>query len=140
MARNKPKKRHTFARPSKATLSGTKRPSIPVWRGHLVVVASIGIPILGMLALGIMLAKAQWHHSIEDRLAAWQNRYSLDSSTVSKFKEMEIQFHGTGNPFTSPIDHNPVEVRIHHEQMASLLEPAQAERFRRDMNSGLWNH
>lgn len=88
-----------------------------------------------------MLAmKAQWNRSIDDRLNKWRQSYNLSAETVAAFRRIELEFHGSGNPFTSPIPHSKEEEDAHHEQMASMMAPEARERFLRDMRSGKWKH
>ena len=84
--------------------------------------------------------KAQWNRSIDDRLNMWQQSYNLSPETVTQFRRIELEFHGSGNPFTTPIPHSKAEENTHHEQMASMLAPEAAERFLRDMHNGRWKH
>jgi hypothetical protein len=117
-------------------------PDLPAqtWRDRLSLTAWIGLLLFGIVALFVFSAKAQWAKSIEDRLSALQSAYQLPDATISRFREIELEFHGSGNPFTSAIPHTQIEVRIHHEQIAALMEPEMGKKFLLDMHRGRWRH
>lgn len=96
--------------------------------------------MLGMIALIVFTAKAQWSKSIDDRLSAWRGAYHLSDTSITRFREIELEFHGSGNPFTSPIPHTSAEVNAHHEKMAALMEPDMGKQFLKDMHRGRWRH
>ena len=93
---------------------------------------------MGILA--VTAAKSQWNRSIDDRLSKWQQAYKLSDETVEQFRRIEIDFHGTGNPFTSPIRRSAQEVHIHHQQMAEIIGEPQGKLFLKDISSGRWKH
>jgi hypothetical protein len=99
------------------------------WRDHLRIGLWITAPLFAGGFFVIGAAKSQWTQSIDDRLAKWQQAYHLSNETVEKFRLIELQFHGSGNPFTSPIHRSPQEVQIHHQQMAEIIGEPQGRLF-----------
>ncbi|MEN9284828.1 MAG: hypothetical protein RLZZ179_2321 [Verrucomicrobiota bacterium] len=110
------------------------------WRDYLKIGLWITTPLFGGGLLLIGSAKSQWNHSIDDRLAKWQQAYHLSEETVKQFRLIELEFHGSGNPFTSPIHRSPQEVQIHHQQMAEIIGEPEGKVFLKDINSGRWKH
>jgi hypothetical protein len=136
-------RRHSRSKPQGRKKSPAPAPPAAVAqrvRDRLIIAAWIALPVAGIVAILILAMKAQWNRSIDDRLNKWQQSYSLSAETVAQFRRIELEFHGSGNPFTSPIPHNKEEEKAHHEQMASMMAPEAAERFLKDMNSGKWKH
>ena len=131
-----------FKPPGRKKSSASARPVTASQRvrDRLIIAAWLVLPIAGIIAILILAMKAQWNRSIEDHLNKWQQSYNLSAETVTELRRIELEFHGSGNPFTSPIPHSKPEENAHHEQMASMLAPEAAERFLRDMHSGKWKH
>jgi len=136
-------RRHSRIRPPGRKKSPAPAPpaaGVQRVRDRLIIAAWLVFPIAGIIAILILAMKAQWNRSIDDRLSKWQQSYNLSAETVTQFRRIELEFHGSGNPLTSPIPHSKEEENAHHEQMASMLAPEAAERFLRDMHSGKWKH
>lgn len=98
------------------------------------------LALAGILAFFIFASKNRWNQSIDARLSSWREAYNLDTQTVERFREIELQFHGSGNPFIGPISHTPNEVKIHHEEMAHLMDSDAGNRFLHDLQKGRWDH
>ena len=62
--------------------------------------------------------------------------YHLDDFTLLRFREIEFQFHGNGNPFTTPALHDDRAVEQHHGHLASLMGEEEGRRFLRDRPEG----
>ncbi len=138
MNRRKPKQRRP-QKPAFGKANGS--PALTMtWRDHLRIGLWITAPLFAGGFFVIGAAKSQWTQSIDDRLAKWQQAYHLSNETVEKFRLIELQFHGSGNPFTSPIHRSPQEVQIHHQQMAEIIGEPQGRLFLNDINRGRWKH
>jgi hypothetical protein len=136
-------RRHSRIKPQSRKKSPAPAPPTPGAkrvRDRLIIAAWLVLPMAGIVAILILAMKAQWNRSIDDRLNKWQQSYDLSAETVTRLRRIELEFHGSGNPFTSPIPHSKAEEDAHHEQIASLMAPEEAERFLRDMHSGRWKH
>ncbi len=110
------------------------------WRDQFRIGFWIIAPLLLAGFLFIASAKSQWNRSIDDRLAQWRQAYHLSDAIVSEFRRIELEFHGSGNPFTSPIQRSPQEVQIHHQQMAEIMGEPQGSQFLKDIRKGRWKH
>lgn len=82
----------------------------------------------------------QWRLSVDQRLATWRSTYGLSEETIREFRRIELEFHGSGNVFTTPIARSPAETVVHHEQMASMVDKKLKDKFLNDLNAGRWNH
>jgi hypothetical protein len=98
------------------------------------------VPLLGVLFVPLWMLWLQWRLSVDQRLAAWRAAYGLSEETIREFRRIELEFHGSGNIFTTPIARSPSETLRHHELMASMLDKKQKDEFLRDLNTGRWNH
>ncbi len=136
-------RRHSRFKPPGRKKSSAPAPPVTATqrvRDRLTIAAWLVLPIAGIVTILILAMKAQWNWSIDDRLNKWQQSYDLSAETVAQLRRIELEFHGSGNPFTSPISHSKPEENAHHGQMASMMAPEAAERFLKDMNSGKWKH
>ena len=61
-------------------------------------------------------------------------------SAVSQLRQIELDFHGSGNPITTPIRHNAIEVKQHHDGMAMLMGKEDGAKFLRDHGAGKLKH
>ena len=52
----------------------------------------------------------------------------------------EMDFHGSGNPSTTPIQHSALEIKEHHDGMALLMKREDGAKFLRDCASGHLGH
>jgi hypothetical protein len=98
------------------------------------------VPLLSVPAILLGMLWIQWRSSIDQRLAEWKATYGLSDDIVREFRRIELEFHGSGNIFTTPIPRTPSETVVHHQQMAQLLESPTRAKFIKDLNSGRWNH
>lgn len=129
--------------PSKA--QGTPRPQRPAsilsrLRERFTIPVLIGFPIVCIVVVSVLVRTGQWRRSIDARLTKWQSKYHLTDEAVARAREIELEFHGSGNPFTSPIKRSAIEVQKHHEELSTLMSEAEALIFLRDMNSHHGDH
>jgi hypothetical protein len=82
----------------------------------------------------------QWRTSLDQRLASWKTTYGLSDDTIREFRRIELDFHGSGIIFTTPIARSPSEILRHHDQMAAMVDEKLKDRFLHDLNTGRWNH
>ena len=135
-------KRHrgqSTVRSSRKTES-TKPANESGWRDRVIIATWVVAPLLSILLLVLGGLWLQWRNSLEQRLAAWKTAYGLSDDEVSQFRRIELEFHGSGNVFTTPIARSSSETIFHHQQMALLLDTPQRQKFINDLNTGRWNH
>lgn len=98
------------------------------------------VPLAAIVAFVFFLSKVKWNSSITLQLNKWQRAYRLDDATVDRLRVIEVNFHGNGNPFASPIPHTKEEVAVHLQEMAALMGKTQGDEFLNDMRRGRWRH
>lgn len=135
----KRRRSHRRSRPGKAA-EAPKAAASTEWRDRAITTAWVVVPLLSVLVVLLGILWLQWRTSLDQRLAAWKTTYGLSDDTIREFRRIELDFHGSGNIFTTPIARSPSETLAHHEQMASMLDRKLKDRFLHDLNSGRWNH
>jgi hypothetical protein len=55
------------------------------------------------------------------RRARWKQAKHLNDDQVDRLRQMELEFHGTANPFSFGRCHTHEESEVHHVQVAALL-------------------
>lgn len=95
--------------------------------------------IVGVLALvltfGIGAMKSKTAQHLDQTINRWRKDYHLTPEQAERVRSIERQFHGSGNPFTLP-SHSAEEVRVHHDEVAAAMNPADGERFLKAQERG----
>ena len=110
------------------------------WKENWIIFGYIGTPVLMFVLLLVFVSKTRWRNGLDDQLARWKVTYHLNDAVVSHLRQIEFDFHGSGNPFTTPIQHSPLEIKEHHDGMATLMKKEDGAKFLRDCASGRWGH
>lgn len=118
----------------------TKTANTSGWRDRAITGIWVAVPLLSVLLVVLGVLWLQWRASLDQRLAAWKAAYGLSDDDVRQFRHIELEFHGSGNIFTTPIARTPSENLVHHQQMAQLLDKPIRDKFINDLNAGRWNH
>jgi hypothetical protein len=88
--------------------------------------------IVGILAVvvtfGIGAMKSNTAQHLDQTINRWRAEFHLTPEQAERMRAIERNFHGTGNPFTLP-SHTAEEVRAHHWEIASVMNPSDGERF-----------
>jgi hypothetical protein len=82
------------------------------------------------MGLGIfhVATSAQFNNFLEMKLGRMRVEYSLTEAQLGEVREMEIAFHGRGNPFFRP-SHTLEEQRAHEIAISKTMSPENAKRF-----------
>lgn len=135
-------KRRRSQRSARST-KGSESPRVAVesgWRDRAITATWVLVPLLSVPAVLLGMLWIQWRSSIDQRLGKWKTTYGLSDDIVREFRRIELEFHGSGNIFTTPIARTPSENLVHHQQMAQLLDKPIRDKFINDLNTGRWNH
>ena len=100
----------------------------------------IGTPVLMIVVLLFFVSRAKWRNGLDNQLSRWKSSYHLSDSVVSQLRQIELDFHGSGNPITTPIKHTALEIKEHHDGMAMLMSKEDGAKFLRDYGSGRLKH
>lgn len=94
---------------------------ILLWLGGLFILAAVS---------GHIITTQIASRNLEQVIKRWKTEYNLNSDQSELIKEIERRFHGGGNPYLQPT-RGTQEVREHHQEIASLMNPADGQRFLR---------
>lgn len=104
---------------------------------------AFGIPC-GFFALivGVMIFGSIQKHSaaLDVKLLRWSERYHLDEQQMSAIRNIELRFHGNGNPLSVGSNHSPAEIREHHISISRVMSPADGVKFLEAMERSGGNH
>lgn len=123
------------SRPSKRphkNARATVPPRSP-WREHLVVAGWVAV-FMAVLALFCTVAGIiNQRIALNRTTAKWKSLYHLTDTQAARIREIELEFHGNGNPFTSRDSGTPEENDAHHLEISRVMNPEDGARFARDM-------
>lgn len=123
-----------FRKKGKALAASTA--SISPWKERTVV----ALCLLGLMAVLALLATiggiAAQNNALDNQLSRWRTRYHLTEEQAARIRQLELEFHGNGNPFTSRESGTPEENDAHHFAISRVMKAEDSERFLRDMKQG----
>ena len=132
------KKPHKFKRGSRK--EGTPASAVSPWKERLVVAACLA-GLMGVLALvGTVMGIGAQRQALDKQFAKWKKTYHLTDEQAARIRQMELDFHGNGNPFTSRDSGTPEENTAHHLEMSRVMNPEDGERFFRDIQHSKEQH
>lgn len=67
--------------------------------------------------------------ALNRQLMQWRASYHLTDQQAARIREIELKFHGNGNPFTSRESGTPQENDAHHLEVSRVMNPEDGERF-----------
>lgn len=103
----------------------------------------LGIPIvlLGIIALPLhIVSTAQQNASVSRTVAKWKTTYHISDEQAARIKEIELDFHGNGSPFSLRPIFSPEEKHRHHEEISRLMSPEDGARFMKAMERSEGKH
>jgi len=83
-----------------------------------------------MLLLVHILSTRQQSLDLDLLVDRWRQQYHLTDEQVRQIREIEMNFHGSGNPFTRP-SHTRAEMREHHREISAHMNPEDGARYLR---------
>ncbi|HAL73386.1 MAG TPA: hypothetical protein DCP71_16625 [Verrucomicrobiales bacterium] len=78
--------------------------------------------------------------SISKTVLKWKNTYHINDEQVEHIKQIELQFHGNGSPFSSKPTRTREEKYRHHEEISRLMSPVDGAHFMKAMENGEVKH
>lgn len=103
----------------------------------------IGVPILLLAVPALVLhfsAIRQQHASVSKTVEGWRTTYHLNDEQVESIKKIEIDFHGSGSPFSFRPVHKKEETHRHHQEIGDLMAPEDGVHFMKAMEKGENKH
>jgi hypothetical protein len=103
----------------------------------------IGVPILLLIVPALVLHFSAIHQqraSISKTVEGWRTIYHLNDEQVENIQKIEIDFHGTGSPFSFRPVHTKEETHRHHQEIGGLMAPEDGARFIKVMEKSEGKH
>lgn len=128
MKKKRPSKRGREAKPARSSSTSSKE----AW-----VLAACIIGFIVFLGIkSSMVGIAQQRAAFDKQLAKWRQTYRLTDEQAARIQQLEADFHGNGNPFTSRGAGKSEEDEAHLLELSRAMNLEDGERFLRDMKLG----
>ena len=103
----------------------------------------IGVPILLLAVPALVLhfsSISQQTASIAKTVEGWKTTYHINDEQAERIKQIELDFHGNGSPFTIKPSRTGEDKHRHHEEISRLMSPEDGARFMRAMERSEGKH
>lgn len=107
---------------------GEPRASIPPLDRLILIIVPVfcfGLAI----SLYILGCIHQQNRELTRQMERWRKSYHLTESQVARIRELELTFHGNGNPFAFRGEPTQQELEQHHIAISQAMPPADGTRF-----------
>jgi len=99
------------------------------WRQRLTVAACVAGFMVFLALFGTVAGMITQRGALNRQLMQWRASYHLTDQQVARIREIELEFHGNGNPFTSRESGTPEENDAHHLEISRVMNPEDGARF-----------
>jgi len=104
--------------------------------------------VFGFLLLLLVFPAVFLHiHSINQQTASisktvqkWKTTYHINDEQAERIKQIELDFHGNGSPFSIKPTRNRDEKHRHHEEIRRLMSAEDGVRFMKAMEKSEGKH
>ena len=99
----------------------------------------IGVPILLLAVPALVLhfsSISQQTASIAKTVEGWKTTYHINGEQAERIKQIELDFHGNGSPFSIKPTRSKDEKHRHHEDISRLMSPEDGAHFMQEMEKG----
>lgn len=103
----------------------------------------IGVPILLLAIPALVLHFSSIHQqttSISKTVQKWKTTYHITDEQAALIKQIEIDFHGNGSPFSIKPARTRDEKHRHHEEISRLMSPEDGAHFMQAMERSEGKH
>ncbi|MBL9184052.1 MAG: hypothetical protein JNN17_18055 [Verrucomicrobiaceae bacterium] len=103
----------------------------------------IGVPILLLAVPALVIhfsSLHQQHASVSKTVEGWKTVYHLDDEQAERIKQIELDFHGSGSPFSIKPARTRDDKHRHHEEISRLMSPEDGAHFMQAMEKGADKH
>ena len=103
----------------------------------------IGVPILLLAIPAFVLHFSSIHQqttSISKTVTKWKTTYHITDEQAERIKQIELDFHGNGSPFSIKPSRTRDEKHRHHEEISRLMPPEDGARFMKSMEKSEGSH
>ena len=106
------------------------------------------LKVIAFLLLFFVAPMLFWHfHAIHLQAASvsktveeWKTLYHITNSQAERIKQIELDFHGSGSPFSIQGHRMPDEKHRHHTEISRLMSPDDGARFMKVMEKSQGRH
>lgn len=124
-------------------LSKKKAATAPTTLASRDKVMLIGIPILLLAVPALVLhfsSISQQTASIAKTVEGWKTTYHINDEQAERIKQIELDFHGNGSPFSIKPTRSKDEKHRHHEDISRLMSPEDGAHFMKVMEKSEGKH
>lgn len=90
--------------------------------------------LAGVVILPVHFAGTSRRDAVLERMMAqWRGRYHLNDDQIVRIKQIELDFHGSGSPFSIRPNYSKDEQHRHHEEISRQMSPDDGVRFMQAM-------
>ncbi len=103
----------------------------------------IGVPILLLAVPALVLHFSSIHQqtsSISRTVQKWKSTYHINDEQAERIKQIELDFHGNGSPFSIKPTRSKEEKHRHHEEISRLMSPEDGAHFMKVMEKSEGKH
>ena len=103
----------------------------------------IGVPILLLAVPALVLhfsSISQQTASIAKTVEGWKTTYHINDEQAERIKQIELDFHGNGSPFSIKPTRSKDEKHRHHEDISRLMSPDDGAHFMKVMEKSEGKH
>ena len=103
----------------------------------------IGVPILLLAIPALVLHFSSIHQqttSISKTVTKWKTTYHINDEQAERIKQIELDFHGNGSPFSIKPARTRDEKDRHQVEISRLMSPEEGARFIKMMEAGNERH
>lgn len=93
-----------------------------------------------LISFGLVVSLYIWgcihqhDRELNRQMERWRKSYHLTEPQVTKIRELELIFHGNGNPFAFRGKPTRQELDQHHAAISQVMPPVDGTRFLTDRN------
>lgn len=104
-------------------------PTKVAWSGKI---RLISLPFILLGGPALVLHFSSIHNqtaSVSRTVAKWRPLYHLDDAQAARIQQIELDFHGSGSPFSIRNMPTAEQKLRHHEQLSRQMSPSDGKRF-----------
>lgn len=106
------------------------------------------LKVLGFLFLFFVVPTLLWHFyaihlqaaSISKTVEKWKTIYHIGDDLAERIKQIELDFHDSGSPFSIKPSRTRDEKHRHHEEISRLMSPEDGAHFMQAMGRSEGKH
>lgn len=103
----------------------------------------LGYPALALVGLSLLYhftcVQGQ-KASISKTVEGWKTTYHINDEQASRIKQIELDFHGNGSPFSIKSSPTREEKHLHHEEISRIMSPEDGAHFMKVMERSEGKH